>query len=180
MVVAPEGPLERAIMADPRWIAGAAWGWPRPGHPEGQVGAHIVEVLAILEKQRLDDDDKQKLRLIALLHDSFKAEVDRTRPRSGENHHGLIARRFAERYVNDPDVLEIVELHDEAYNSWVVGNRRGKWVDAEARAFRLVERLGPRLSLYLAFYRADNAAGDKRSEPLLWFEDLVAHRRGTA
>jgi hypothetical protein len=34
-----------------------------------------------------------------------------------------------------------------------------------------------RRDLYLAFYRAGNAAGAKRPEPLSWFERLIEQRR---
>ena len=129
-----------------------------------------------LDGLRLKADDRRKLRLVALVHDTFKNEVDFSQPRSGSNHHANIARRFAERYTADEDVLELTELHDEAYNSWGVGSRRGDWDKATARARRLLDRLGSRANLYLAFYRADNAAGDKRSEPLEWFERLTSDR----
>jgi hypothetical protein len=117
---------------------------------------------------------RQKLRLVALLHDTFKGSVDHSRPRSGENHHAVLARRFAERYLDDEELLEVVELHDEAYNAWAKGERTGKWDAAEARARRLVERLGPSLAFYVRFYRADNDTGSKNPEPLEWFERLVS------
>lgn len=176
-MLVPESELETRIMADPRWIAGASWGEPRRGHPEGEVRLHVMDVLANLEGQRLSAGDRSKLRLVALIHDTFKNEVDRARPRSGENHHATIARRFAEKYVDDPEVLELIELHDEAYNSWVTGRWRGDWAAAEARAWRLIDRLGPSIDLYLAFYRADNATGDKEAAPLEWFERLVSTSR---
>ncbi|HZU19331.1 MAG TPA: hypothetical protein VFD01_22385 [Candidatus Dormibacteraeota bacterium] len=168
-----ETELERSIVSDPRWGAGAEWGRPRPGHPEGKVEAHIREVLANLDRLRLDPAARRKLRLVALVHDTFKREVDPSRPRSGDNDHALIARRFLQRYTDDREALEITELHDEAYRSWAVGRRTGDWARAEARARWLLERLGPSRGLYLAFYRADNAAGDKLAEPLTWFESLV-------
>lgn len=174
--IIPETTLEQRIVSDHRWIAGASWGVPRPGHPEGEVRFHILEVLAGLDRQTLDQNVRAKLRLVALVHDTFKNEVDRRPPRSAENHHAMIARRFCEAFIDDLDVLEITELHDEAYNSWVLGSRHGDWAKAEARADRLIERLGPRLPLYLAFYRADNAAGDKRAEPLVWFERLASQQ----
>lgn len=67
----------------------------------------------------------------------------------------------------------MIELHDDAYNAWRSGRRRHNWARAEGRARDLVARLGPHLDLYLAFYRADNAAGTKSSEPLRWFEELT-------
>jgi hypothetical protein len=46
----------------------------------------------------VDSNDRVRLRLVALTHDTFKHLVNPERPRVGENHHSLIARRFAERY----------------------------------------------------------------------------------
>jgi hypothetical protein len=172
-MIAPETPLEARIVSDPDWSEGAAWGEPRPGHPEGAVAAHIAEVLSNIELHALDRDDRERLRVVALIHDTFKHRVDRERPRRGENHHATIARRFAERHVDDREILEVIELHDEAYNAWRKGQHGGKWQAAEARAERLIERLGRSVGFYLRFYRADNAAGSKEQRPVVWFEELV-------
>lgn len=172
--IEPETDLERLVLADRRLQANLAWGDPRPGHPEGTIGAHVAEVLARVEEEAAGRPagEREQLRLVAIIHDASKPDVDYGKPRSGSNHHATIARRFAERYLDDETVLEIIETHDEAYNAWGVGHRSGRWDKAEARARRLVERLGDRLDLYMAFYRADNATGDKRREPLEWFERL--------
>ena len=171
-----EQELERHLQADSRWVRGAAWGAPRPGHPEGVVRLHIAEVLAIIDALGINAEDRRKLRIVALVHDTFKSEVVRASPRTGDNHHALIARRFVESYANDLDILEITELHDEAFYAWRSGARRRDWNRARRRAERLIERLGSRLGLYLAFFRADNAAGDKQAEPLRWFEEVAAAR----
>jgi hypothetical protein len=176
--ITPETELERRIVTDPEWVEGAAWGKPRRGHPEGSVGAHVAEVLANVDRVALDDEDRSRLRLVALLHDTFKHRVDVALPRTGENHHGVLARRFAERFVADEELLELIELHDEAYNAWVKGRFGHDWGRAEKRARRLLDRLGPSVELYLRFYRADNATGDKVRAPLLWFEQLVRGQAG--
>ena len=168
---------ERQVAADPEWQAGLRYGVPRPGHPEGEVLWHVRDVLDNIERLYGDSPLRDRLRLIALVHDAFKYRVDRRRPRRGENHHAAHARQFAERYIDDPAVLEIIELHDEAYNAWQCGHRDGNWHDAEHRAAALVDRLGDALELYLAFYRCDNATGDKSEEPFRWFCEL-ARRRG--
>jgi hypothetical protein len=168
-----ETELERTICADPEWQEGAAWGEPRPGHSEGKMMYHIADVLANVDRQATTDEERRALRLIALIHDTFKHRVDRTRQPTGDNHHAAIARRFAERYIDDPALLEIIELHDEAYNSWVTGARGGKWDKAEGRAERLVSRLGPALPLYLRFYQADNRTDAKEQTPLHWFEQFL-------
>ena len=131
-------------------------------------------MLSNVDRVAQDPEDRARLRLVALIHDTFKNRVDRQRPRTGANHHAAIARRFAERYLDDQELLEVIELHDEAYNAWRQGARGGDWPAAEARARRLIERLGPSLGFYLRFYRADNASGDKDPAPLEWFERLAA------
>lgn len=168
-----ETALERRIMADPCWREGMAWGEPRSGHPEGKVVLHIADVLRNLDQQDLPAEQRQTLRLVALLHDAFKREVDPDRPRTGENHHAMRARRFAERYIDDPALLDLIELHDEAFNSWRVGSRRGNWQRAETRARALVRRLGASLPLYLHFFDADISTAGKTSQPLEWFKVLV-------
>jgi hypothetical protein len=45
VTVTPETEQERRFVSDPELQEGAAWGDPRPGHPEGAVAAHIVDVL---------------------------------------------------------------------------------------------------------------------------------------
>lgn len=174
--IAAETELERRIMADPEWAEGARWGKPRRAHPEGSIAAHVAEVLQHVERVALDPDDRRRLRLVALVHDTFKHRVERRLPRIGHNHHGAIARRFAERYIDDPEVLDVIELHDEAYNAWRSGRRTRRPGKARTRAERLIERLGPALPFYLRFYRADNASGDKVPEPLRWFEELAGRR----
>ena len=177
--ITPETGLEERIINDPAWVEGAAWGEPRPGHPEGSVAAHIGEVLANVDEVSLGLEDRRRLRLIALIHDTFKYQTDQRRPRTGGNHHAAIARRFAERYIDDADVLTVIELHDEAYNAWSMGRRRRRWEAAEARAQRLLDRLDGTVGLYLRFYRADNRTGSKDQAPLRWFEDLAGAARAS-
>ena len=177
MTIVPETEVERLITADPEWEAGAAWGDPRPGHPEGAVAAHIEEVLSNIEGVALDPGDRERLRFVALVHDTFKHRVDRSRPRVGENHHAILARRFAEAYTDDAELLDVIERHDEAFNAWSMGERSGDWQSAEARAMTLLDRLGSSVGFYLRFYRADSVSGSKAQAPLEWFEGLTERRR---
>jgi RimJ/RimL family protein N-acetyltransferase len=175
-IVHPETPLERAICADPAWRAGVAWGEPRPGHPEGTVLAHVGDVLANVDRVALDPADRERLRLAALVHDACKGDVDRSLPKTGENHHAMRARRFAERLVADPDLLDVIDLHDDAYLAWRHGRRSGDWDEAERRARVLIARLdegsGARFGLYMRFYQADNETDGKTDEHRHWFAGL--------
>lgn len=174
-ILKPETELEKRIVSDPDFIEGAGYGKPRPGHPEGKVVYHIREVLDNVDKFSTPET-RADLRLIALIHDTFKNKVDNTKPKSGMNHHAMIARKFAEKFVQIPEyVLDIIELHDEAYNAWQQGGRKGDWYRAEKRAQDLLGKLqtDERIDLYIKFYKCDNLTGDKEQENFEWFYQFV-------
>ncbi len=171
----PENGIETAIVFDVDFIEGCNYGKPRSGHPEGKVMYHVKEVLDNIDEFYPDDPARSDLRVIALTHDTFKHKVDQTKPKSGANHHGTIARVFTQKYVTDHMILQIIEKHDEAYNSWSVGGRRGNWYKAEERANRLIEGLliEGGLGLYIKFYKCDNRTGDKEQDNYDWFIGLI-------
>jgi len=174
-IVKPENGIEVAIVSNADFIEGCSYGKVRSGHPEGKIILHIKEVLDNIDKFYGDDKDRKDLRFIALVHDTFKYKVDHNKPKTGANHHGMIARRFAQKYINNYGLCKIIELHDEAYNAWGKGARRGDWYNAERRAKLLIDKLVEidRLELYLKFYRCDNATGDKEQENYEWFINLI-------
>jgi len=173
--IQPENGIESAIIGNADFIAGCSHGKPRSGHPEGQVIYHIKEVLENIDKWYIDDSDYNNLRLIAILHDTFKYKVDQTKPKVGENHHGWIARKFAEKFPIDSDILSIIQHHDEAYNAWQKGGRHGNWYEAERRANQLIQKLRDEncLDLYVKFLRCDGESGDKDSGTYEWFVNLI-------
>lgn len=170
-IIKPESELEKVIINDEDFVVGALWGKPRNGHPEGKVIYHIGHVLKNIDN-KFSGEVRQRLRLIAIIHDTFKNKVDTKKPKSGENHHAMIARRFAEKYISDIELLEIIELHDEAYNSWCKGSRNGDWIKAENRLNKLINRLGDSINLYSNFYECDNDTGDKVSNNIVWYNSL--------
>lgn len=171
-----ETDLECIIAADPAWQQGVIWGKPRYGHLEGAVQFHIADVLANIDRQQPSLDDRCKLRLIALIHDTFKYRVNELKPKMGNNHHAHIARLFAEKYIHDPIILDLIELHDEAYNSWRLGAYKGRWQHAEERINNLLNRLGSSLSLYVRFFLADSQTDSKDQTPVEWFIHLLESR----
>ncbi len=175
-ILNPQGGLECAIIADPEFVKGVTYGKPRKGHPEGQVMYHIQEVLENVEKYYKNDEDYQDLRIIAFIHDSFKHKVDQNQPKVGENHHGMIARRFAQNFSIHEDVLTVIQHHDDAYNAWQRGGRHGDWYAAKKKATNLIQALMIEgcLDLYVKFYRCDNETGDKSSDNFEWFENLIS------
>jgi hypothetical protein len=169
-----ENEIERAIAADPEWLRGVEWGTPRRGHPEGAVKDHIADVLANLDREPVEEEERRRLRLAALVHDSFKYRAaEGTAPVGSPGHHGSHAARFLERFVDDPELVELVRWHDEAFAAWFGLNRRSDRQRAERRARALVERLGPSLPLYLTFLRADNGTRGKSRDAVDWFERVI-------
>lgn len=174
-IVKPENGIEVAITSDADFIAGCEYGKPRSGHPEGKVIYHIKEVLGNIDKFNADDKERQDLRFIALTHDTFKYRVDQNKPKTGDNHHAVIARTFAQKFRPDNRLLKVIELHDEAYNAWQKGGRHGNWYKAECRAKKLIDELILHgcLGLYIKFYKCDNETGNKEQENYEWFIGLM-------
>ena len=171
----PENGIEEVIIGNADFIEGSFWGKVRSGHPEALILYHVKEVLENIDRFYPNDPDRSSLRVIALTHDTFKHKVDRNKPKSGANHHGMIARDFTQKYVTDSGILQVIEKHDEAYNSWSVGGRRGNWYKAEERANDLIQGLLIEgiLGLYIKFYKCDNRTGDKEQDNYDWFINLI-------
>ena len=169
-----ETEVERAIASDPEWREGVEWGEARLGHPEGAVKNHIAHVPANVEREATSADERRRLRLAALVHDTFKYRAPEGSARVGsDGHHGTLAARFLERFVDDPELVEGVRWHDEAFAAWLAMERRGDRRRAEKRGRELVARLGDALPLFLRFFRADNATEGKSPVSILWFESLI-------
>jgi hypothetical protein len=168
-----ETDVERRIAAEPEWQEGVEWGRPRRGHPEGSVKQHIADVLANVEREASSQEERRRLRLAALVHDSFKYRApEASVPVGSPRHHGALAAKFLARFVDDRELVLVVYWHDEAFaaaQQW----RRANKGRAKQRVQALVERLGPALPLYAKFFRADNATGDKDQRSVEWFDGLV-------
>lgn len=169
----PETDLERALAEDPALLRGLAWGTPRPGHPEGAVGAHVADLLRRVEASGATGRRRSELRLLALVHDSMKHDVDPHRPRTGENHHAQRARRLLERYTDDERLLGIVELHDRPYALWRRVRRTGR---ADRRALEAMLARVPDLDLFAAFVGLDSSTAGKDPAPLAWLRDELRRR----
>ena len=169
-----ETQLEEAITADPEWLEGANWGKPRPGHPEGKVIFHIRDVFDNID-YFFDSKayDRSDLRLIALIHDTFKYQTTHLESSSTKPSHGYFARKFAERYISEANILQVIELHDEAYKAWRLMFRHTDPEAAEKQARELIIQLGQNLDLFLRFYLCDNQTGDKSTTHYEWFKELA-------
>jgi HD domain len=168
----PETDLERRLISQPAMLEGLAWGEPRYGHPEGKVVYHVVDVFNNIRRLSppLSTEAYHKMRLIALLHDSFKYVESKQIPRDWTKHHGILARQFAENFIQDKTILDIIELHDEAYYCWRLAVLDDEVEQATARFQWLQKRCADNFQLFYAFFRCDTATGDKTQAPVKWFE----------
>lgn len=173
----PEPGLEAELSADPELLEGLAWGRPRRGHPEGSVGNHVADLLKTIDHSGGPVQRRAELRFIALVHDAFKGRVEYARSRTGENHHAMRARRFAERYTDDERLLATIELHDAPYAIWKRLRREGG--DGDRALTRLLLRI-PDRDLFMRFVELDASTEGKDSAPVEWFRAEVARRGGLA
>jgi hypothetical protein len=170
---APEGELERRLIADPELRAGLAWGKPRGGHPEGSVGAHVADLLETIDRWGETGDRRAELRFLALVHDSMKYRVRDWLPKVGENHHALRARRFAERYTDDERLLGTIEQHDRPYSLWRKLRRTGRLDERGMQ--RMLERI-PDRQLFMRFVELDGSTAGKDAEPIEWLRRELERR----
>jgi hypothetical protein len=107
------------------------------------------------------------LRLLAIIHDAFKAEVRPDERWAPENDHATRARRFAEHYISDERLLAALELHDEPYWIW-------RHAGAPEHALGpLLERV-PDTELFARFVELDAASEGKDLTFLWWFRRELA------
>ena len=182
----PETPLEARFLEDEEFRRGLLWGLPRYGHPEGTIWRHILEVNRNIDALPVEAATRRKLRTVCWVHDTFKHLEHRGSPRDWSKHHSIYARQFLARFVDDPLLLNVVELHDEAYYCWRLAYLYGKLGECERRIERLRKRVGSYWQLYYLFFKCDTCTGDKNPAPLLWFErhmrdiEVVEFARGKA
>jgi hypothetical protein len=169
----PETDDEAALASDPELCAGLAWGKPRPGHPEGAVGAHVTDLLRMIDEDGETGERRRLLRFIALVHDSFKYAVNQWMPKTGANHHAGRARRFAERFTDDERVLATIENHDRPYNLWKKMQRKGS---LDEGAFDRMMDAIPNPELFMRFIELDGSTEGKDPEPVRWFRDELRRR----
>ena len=134
----------------------------------------MADLLDTIEQWGETGARREELRLLALLHDALKFQVNHARRRTGENHHAMRARRFGERYLDDERLLAALELHDRPYGIWRKLRRTGRF--DQARFDDMLERI-PDLELFERFVELDSSTDGKHPEPLEWFRSELSRRR---
>jgi hypothetical protein len=157
-----------AIVNDPRYRKNLDWGEPRPGHPEGTVRAHLAEIEPNLEllRPKLTEVDYWKLKLLVHTHDSFKAASQPGVPITDPRSHASLAREFLASFCNDPDLLAMVQYHDEPFALWrQAESKKGRY---NQERFDALLRNITDWNLFLAFNIIDGCTKGKSREPLVW------------
>lgn len=170
-ILQPETDLECQLLLHPDVRQGLKWGKPRYGHPEGAVYRHVKEVLDNIDRLQVSAWEREQLRIIAFIHDTFKYKEDSNRPRNWNQHHAVLARRFMDNYIDDELTLMIIQWHDEAYYIWrdmVLNNKKER---AHIRMKRLLEKLKNQTNLYYLFFFCDSKTGNKNTAPIYWIEE---------
>src|SRR5262249_135981 len=139
----------------------------RPGHPEGTVRAHIAEIEPNLEtlRSKFVDSDYWKLKLLLHTHDTFKAESQPGLAITDPKSHASLARAFLAEFCDNPDLLAMVEYHDEPFALWRQVESKGKC--NQERFAALLNNIKD-WNLFLAFNLIDGCTPGKSREPLVW------------
>ncbi|PSR15278.1 MAG: hypothetical protein DA408_01325 [Bacteroidetes bacterium] len=166
----PETELEHHLLVQAPVQEGMHWGVPRYGHPEGEVYKHVKEVLDNINQLDTTPAQRESLRLIALIHDTFKFQEDKEHPRNWHRHHAVLARRYMEQFTDDHLLLNLIQYHDEAYYIWRDTVVYKKDTQAALRMERLLQRIEGRSQLYYLFFKCDSLTGDKNPAPIRWVE----------
>jgi hypothetical protein len=156
------------IQSDERYQNNLDWGQPRDGHPEGTLRAHIEELEANLERlsPQLQSEERDKLRILIHVHDSFKPDSQPGVSIMHPNSHASLAKSFLSEFCDDHELLTMVQFHDEPYALWRQKYFRGHM--NEERLTSLMEAIND-WDLFNAFLIIDGCTIGKSRTPLEWW-----------
>ena len=169
----------KKIIADPRYQRNIEYGRPRPGHPEGKVRFHIVDLEANLEQLTLKgiaSNDYWKLKFLIHVHDTFKADAEPDVPILHPRSHATLAREYACQYTNDADLLNIIQFHDQNYFLWKDFLQTGSY---DIETFHILLHTIQNWDLFLMFTIIDGHTKGKDYSKLIWFINEVRKHKTT-
>ncbi len=161
-----------AIQADARYQDNLDWGKPREGHPEGTVRAHIAEIESNLKSlsHKLTRLEQDQLRVLIHTHDTFKANAKQGVPILDPRSHASLARAFLAEFIDDEELLAIVQFHDEPFALWNQVRSKGSH---NAERFATLHRNIRDWNLFLALIIIDGCTEGKSGEPVRWLFEQV-------
>lgn len=165
--------IYEAITKDPRYQQNLDWGEPRPGHPEGTVRAHVVEVDQNLDalRAKVSEDDYWRLKVLVHTHDTFKKDAERGVPITDPKSHASLARTFLAEFCDDTNMQAIVQYHDEPFALWRQFEAKGKC--NQERFAALIANIKD-WNLFLAFNIIDGCTEGKDRDTLHWLFQQVS------
>jgi hypothetical protein len=165
------------IIADPRYQKNIEYGEPRSGHPEGKVKFHIANLEENLEKlasRGISEEHYWKLKFLIHVHDTFKADAIPNSRIMDPNSHASLARKFAAEFIDDEDLLNMIQLHDMNYSLWLQFTSLGTY-DVE-RFNDLLDTIQD-WDLFMMFLIIDGSTKGKEQSKLAWFLHEVAKHK---
>ncbi len=171
----------RRVTADPRYATGITYGKPRQGHSEGTVEAHIAELEDNLARVKplVSEEEYWKLRVLINVHDTFKYWAKRDSSIEDPESHASLARKFLAEFIDDEEMLNIVQYHDESFALSRQFEQKQKYnVD---RLKRNVLGKIQVLDLFLIFTIIDTWTAGKMHDAkwrLRWFYDEIRKHSG--
>jgi hypothetical protein len=171
--------ITEKIIADPRYQRNVQYGEPRSGHPEGQVKYHIADLEENLEKlasHSISEEDYWKLKILIHVHDTFKAEAIPDEPIISPNSHASLAKKFASEFVDDEDLLNMIQFHDVNFALWKQFAATGAY---DVPRFENLLEIIQDWDLFLMFMIIDGSTEGKDPEKLRWFLGEIRKYRNT-
>lgn len=167
------------IIADPRYQTNIEYGEPRSGHPEGKVKYHIADLEGNLEKlacRGISEEQYWKLKFLIHVHDTFKAEAVLDSPILSPHSHASLARKFAAEFIEDADLLNMIQFHDENFALWLQFAAAGSY---DARRFERLLTTIQDWDLFLMFIIIDGSTKGKDPKKVGWFLNEVKKYKTT-
>jgi hypothetical protein len=97
-------------------------------------------------------------------------------PANHHRSHESLARAFASEFTDDPDILNIIQYHDENYTLWKQFKSKGYY---DSAWFQYLLDTIHDWNLFLAFTIIDGHTKGKDIEKLSWFVEQVRQHKQT-
>lgn len=172
------------VLEHPRYLDGVQYGYPRRGHDEGTIAAHIIQLMVNLDilraAGRVTPEEYDKLAILAHSHDTFKGETAAKGKKNcaieDPDSHASLARAFLAELGADQDLLAIAQYHDLGYALY-----RNKLSTGKVNENRLRDGINQikDCDLFLKFCLIDTCTPSKGREGIAWWIDEVGARRET-
>jgi len=167
------------ITSDPRYQSNIEYGEPRSGHPEGKVKYHIVELEENLKKlaaHGISEEQYWKLKFLIHVHDTFKANAIPNEPIVSPNSHASLAQKFASEFIDDEDLLNMLQFHDVNFALWKQFAATGSY---DVQRFENLLEIIQDWNLFLMFIIIDGSTPGKDPQKIRWFFNEVSKYKNT-